>query len=285
MSITIKLNKIKTLETTIRDFLARKSNLEVKIRSLECNDIDICKDLLLEEYFSGMLIVLEILGFLYNVDEKQVGFSIDTSKFKEEILCTEQIEKACNVLKVQVFEQYEIIKNIDFKKDDYDSLIKIEGKFYVLLGMLIAFNKLNIGFNIKSFFNLDKSVLEKLKGKLIIDDTTAKNNLLTEPETYKYLNDEINLLDSRLFDILSINKIIKYQKFEKKILENRKKLLKIAIEDNENNEISDRVDKEAEKQRQSEYKIKNLEDELENKCKNQIVEIENFINKYFSKGI
>lgn len=280
MYITIKLSKIKTLETFIKDFLIRKSNIEKKIRILECTDVDVCKDLLLEEYFSGMLVGLELLDFTYSIDEKQMGFGIDLSKIKKEIKNSIKITKVCNELTNQILMLFENIRNLDYKKDDFESLIKIEGKFYFLLGMIVTFNKLNIGFDVKAFLSLKNEVLNQLEGELIIDETTTNNNLITEPEIYKYINDEINLLDNGLFEILSLNKIIKNQSYEEKILDNRKNLLKKALEINPNNELQEQIEKEVESQRQCEYRVKNFDNELKNKYDIQIKEIESFIKKY-----
>ena len=81
--ILITNKRVEEVKKYIRSFLDQKAKLDNKIREYNVTKIDLYKEILLEDYLSGMLVMLRAIGMKYTIDDKQITFDIEFSMYIE----------------------------------------------------------------------------------------------------------------------------------------------------------------------------------------------------------
>ena len=117
--IIVTSKKVEEIKKFVRNLLDQKAYIDTRIREYQANVIDLYKVVLLEDYISGIQIMLRSIGIKYSLDDKQLVFDIDFTNLEQEY------ENPHNDIKTVFVELRKIIKDL---MDKYDEPKNEEGQ-------------------------------------------------------------------------------------------------------------------------------------------------------------
>lgn len=250
--ILITNKRVEEVKKYIRSFLDQKAKLDNKIRDYNVTKIDLYKEILLEDYLSGMLVMLRAIGMKYTIDDKQITFDIEFSNLEQEYdTPDEEIRHVFAVLKNSVQEKINTFDEVRNEIDQRHHEQKLLKNFYALFGAQTIVNKFGLKFYSK--FIDDKT--QKTINQIYINDE--------EVDDYITMEEKINNITDLAFQKITLQEAINVLIWKKTISSNENKLSGMLFQKVANLKIEnfDEKIKELEKRKQVlELEAKNFED-------------------------
>lgn len=277
MDITIKPEKVKEIEKYIKEFSKQKAIQEEDIRAYDVVETDLYKDLLLEEYFSGMIVVLRACGIDFILDDKLSD--VDILIPEKEIVCKidDKFKKLYLNARNEISELLNCVMNTHESNQLFEFEKMIHGKFYMFLGSYTLLNKLGVKISVNNLFN-ENSLYEfftQIDSREVTDYINISNDI----------NELINYVYEK-FNILKILSITEWRKNISSIENNVLTEITKVISDNAPQEALSNAQK---RQDLFNNKINDIDDmlvdlneELIMKEANHQHELMKFANKYFN---